>query len=105
MSPELIEEEAALQSELAPEPVDDIQETIEEQPAGTIFTQTIDDIPELANRQPGELISFRIQDVSPDGVFQLAFMPNDGAPEGFSQGPAPVGPEEQDILNQLAGGQ
>jgi len=100
MTPELIEEEAELQAE----PVEDIQEDVENTGAvGTVFTQTIDDIPELGNKQVNDTITFKVSDISGDGIYQLEFMAD--APGTGIEGVAVAGPEgaEADILAQLGG--
>jgi hypothetical protein len=65
------EETEAMEEEMAPEMRE--EDAPEELPAGTVLSQSVDEIPELADVTIGDVVSFEITDISDDGVYELTY--------------------------------
>jgi len=87
---------------LGDEPVEDLQETDAEVPEGSLIPLTVEDVPELANLQPGDGLMLTVEDVSGDNVFQLRVVANPAGAEGDIEVTPEAGPIQQDILDQIS---
>ena len=61
-----------------------------EGPLGSKLSLTVDDIPELSELQPGDSITFTIDDVSEDGSYALTVAPAEAADEEIPLTEEPV---------------
>ena len=71
---------------------------VEEEAPGTVMTHTADDIPELADKAVGDVLSFEVTDINDDGVYELSIVPEIAETEGEVAG------GREAVLGALTGG-
>jgi len=71
---------------------------VEEEAPGTILTHSADDIPELAEKAVGDVLSFEVTDINDDGMYELSIVPEIVEAEGEGAGGRDA------ILGSLTGG-